>query len=116
MTQRNLFGGGIPAHCQSQIAKPLARANDPSTSKEAAAHIAPSLNTAQAAFIESLRSLKQPSTAQEIAEHACNCHDHKMQESYRKRAGELIKAGRISVAGKRPCRVTNRPAQIYELA
>lgn len=120
MTQRGLFGSDeLPAHCRPQApavqAPPIARRSDPPTSRLAAAEIGPSLAECQAGFIVALKALGQPATASEIAAQASGAHGAKMQESYRKRAGELVSAGRIRVAGKRRCRVTNRYARLYEL-
>ena len=84
----------------------LARATDKQTSHEGAADVAPRLNDLHREFW--VRCKRSPdSTAQEIASG---------NESLRKRAKELVDAGRLIESGRRKCRRTGRAATTYRIA
>jgi hypothetical protein len=86
---------------------PLFRNIDPLTSRLGAEHIAPKLGPKCAEFVQRLRE-RGPSTANEIADG---------DESIRKRAAQLVKAGYIrKLKDSGVCTVTGRLATKYELA
>ena len=102
-------------------AKPrIARVKDPATSQAAAVEVRPQLGDCQAKFLDGLEHLiastGQPATAAEVAEFCYTFNPSKNRESYRKRAGELVKSGRISACGARRCRITGKLATTYRLA
>ncbi len=85
---------------------PPARRGDPITSKIAAVEVQPKLAGYRKVFADRLRHLGQ-ATAQEVA---------LGQESIRKRAKELERAGIVKVVGARRCRRTGKTASVYELS
>lgn len=84
----------------------VARRSDPVTSQIAAANVEPQLNGLRAQFVERLRQIGEPSTAQEISGGS---------ESIRKRAKECLRLGVVRDAGTRRCRVTGKVATVYWL-
>ena len=91
---------------------PLARKSDPETSQQAANHATAKLSSSQSIFIGVLRSAVGPLTASEIgsiAAKTCGANS----ETIRKRAKELLDAGRIRLAGTKICGVTRQNAQAY---
>lgn len=96
-------------------AQALCRPTDKQTSHDAAIRIAltQKLNQKQRQFV--LRLGWHPrSTANEIAA-SCAHEFGGMPETYRKRAGELERAGWIRVVGSRVCRITGTRASVYEV-
>ncbi len=83
---------------------PLSRATDPQTSRDAEPD-AFQLNVAQSVFLERLRWGGQM-TAQEVAAG---------DETIRKRAKELVRAGLIIEAGVRRCKRTGKKATTYKV-
>lgn len=85
----------------------IARDSDPVTSHRAAKSIANDLPNKQRQFMERLRSIGQPSTANEVADGV---------ESIRKRARELVRDGYLVSRGSRPCRKTGHEAEVFWFA
>ncbi len=112
--------------------KPIARRNDPATSKRSAAAIESKLSDLEQAFMTALRSFSYPVTAQEVADGAFPITKDSdirkglsRRESIRKRAGELtkpkfdkqggiIRPAQIRIVGERECRATGNVASVYE--
>ena len=91
-------------------AESRARLGDPQTSKYGAAHIQASLSGLHYTFLRLLKELGQ-ATANEVAV----ANGTRNTESLRKRAGELLRCGRIKVVGVRPCKITGCKASVYEV-
>lgn len=87
----------------------IARPSDPITSHVAAASVAPKLSGRRAEFVECLRQIGHPATAQEIAALA----DVRIRESVRKRAKECVNLGYVSEVGTKRCDVTGTMAMTY---
>lgn len=92
----------------SQYGSQISRKSDPETSKEAGGRV--NVGEAKKLFLEGLRNCGIPSTANEVA---IEFRSEMMQESIRKRAGELVKDGVIEVTGKRKCKQTGNSCQTY---
>ena len=91
----------------------LARNADKATSHAAAAETIPKLPYLQQCCMIVIGRQPSPMTANEIGEAASNMFNG-MQESYRKRVHELVRAGLLREAGERVCRVTGKGATVYE--
>jgi hypothetical protein len=91
-------------------AESQARKCDPETSKEAASKLQPLLSGLHFTFLNKLREIG-PATANEVA---CSASRIK-SESIRKRAGELLRRGKIRIVGVRECKVTGSKASVYEV-
>ena len=91
-----------------------ARRTDPATSHEAAAATRPKLGPAAAAIYDVFAAAPQPYTAVEASLRAAERHG-KRPETYRKRAGELQRAGLIRAAGHRLCSITLTKATTFEV-
>ena len=98
MTQLSLFD-----------AEPIVRRDDPITSKIAAAEVAPKLDGMRLRFVEALRAIGRPATAQEIA----STVDPHIRESVRKRAKECVRLGFVIERGTAVCCVTRKMATVY---
>ena len=100
---------------QDEIA-PLARSSDPPTSHQAAAQIAGKLGYYAAGMLQAVTTLGE-ATASEAARHAREADGSNVisVESYRKRAGELERAGKIEVVGTRKCKVTGKQARTFKV-
>lgn len=99
---------------QPRVNEPaLARTSDPPTSRQAAVEISGKLGYCAAGMLQAFKHLGQ-ATASEAAAHAYEQDGGKVSsESYRKRAGELERAGRITVTGTRKCRVSGKQARTF---
>jgi hypothetical protein len=93
---------------------PISRKSDPITSQKSAAETEPKLGRYQELFVRCLRFLKE-ATANEVAIDAVLLGSGGANESYRKRALELVRAGRIVECGERKCQVTGKTATVYKL-
>ena len=91
----------------------LSRKSDKITSQKSAAETEPKLGRYQELFVRSLRFLKE-ATANEVATDAVLLSGGS-PETYRKRALELIRAGRIAECGEGKCKVTGKTATIYKV-
>jgi hypothetical protein len=91
----------------------LSRRADPITSQKSAAETEPKLGRYQELFVRSLRYLGE-ATANEVAIDAVLLSGGS-PETYRKRALELIRAGRIEECGEGKCKVTGKTATTYKL-
>ena len=91
----------------------LSRRTDKLTSQKSAAETEPKLGRYQDLFVRSLRFLKE-ATANEVAIDAVLLGGGS-PETYRKRALELIRAGRIVECGEGKCKVTGKTAMTYKL-
>lgn len=91
----------------------LSRRTDKLTSQKSAAETEPKLGRYQELFVRSLRFLKE-ATANEVAIDAVLLGGGS-PETYRKRALELIRAGRIVECGEGKCKVTGKTAMTYKL-
>ena len=91
----------------------LSRHTDKLTSQKSAAETEPKLGRYQELFVRSLRFLKE-ATANEVAIDAVLLGGGS-PETYRKRALELIRAGRIVECGEGKCKVTGKTAMTYKL-
>jgi hypothetical protein len=91
----------------------LSRRSDKLTSQKSAAETEPKLGRYQELFVRSLRFLKE-ATANEVAIDAVLLGGG-ANESYRKRALELVRLGRIVESGERKCEVTGKLATVYKL-
>lgn len=87
----------------------IARPSDPITSHVAAASVQPKLSGRRAEFVDCLRRIGRPATAQEIAALA----DVRIRESVRKRAKECVNLGYVSEVGTKRCDVTGTMAMTY---
>lgn len=96
----------------------LARKSDPPTSHQAAAEIGGKLGYCAAGMLDAFRYLGE-ATASEAAKLASDAEVVEGRptaaESYRKRAGELERAGRIAVTGTRKCRVSGKQARTFKV-
>lgn len=90
----------------------LHRSSDPHTSVEAAHEIMPRLNQRCQQFLRSLRALGK-ATAKEAAMHACP-NDYAQCETIRRRASDLHRDGFIIVVGRRKCKISGKPVNVYE--
>ena len=90
----------------------LSRRTDKLTSQKSAAETEPKLGRYQELFVRSLRFLKE-ATANEVAIDAVLLGGGS-PETYRKRALELIRAGRIEECGEGKCKVTGKTATTYK--
>ena len=93
----------------------LARATDPATSQAAAAAVEPKLPAKTQAMLDEIRRRSHPCTANEAAYRCADQHGG-MAETYRKRAGELERDGRIIKVGCRLCTITMMRAAEYAAA
>ena len=91
----------------------LSRKSDKLTSQKSAVEIEPKLGRYQELFVRSLRYLGE-ATANEVAIDAVLLGGGS-PETYRKRALELIRAGRIVECGEGKCKVTGKTATTYKL-
>jgi len=91
----------------------LSRRADPITSQKSAAETEPKLGLYQERFVWSLQVLKE-ATANEVAIDAVLLGGGST-ETYRKRALELIRAGRIEECGEGKCKVTGKTATTYKV-
>lgn len=90
----------------------LTRESDPVTSEQAAERVP--VRELREMFLASLDALNS-ATANEIKRYWVGAgRDDSKAESVRKRASELVKAGKIKVVDRRPCSVTGNNAQVYE--
>lgn len=116
MMQRQLFGD---IHTESGDAAVnvtshhRCRRTDPATSHESANETESRATMLQGLFLAELRRASEPLTANEVAHRAAADRPDVMPESVRKRAGELVKDGRIVVAVTRRCTVTGRNARTF---
>ncbi len=90
----------------------IARISDPITSHVAAESVLPKLSGRRAEFVDCLRQIGQPATAQEIAALA----DDRVRESVRKRAKECVRLGYVVEVGTKRCDVTGQTASVYWVA
>jgi hypothetical protein len=120
---RTLFGDDDtdeswgPVYNQLPKHSPIARNTDPGTSHEAAAEVAGKLNRCQQGLLDAIQRLAAADapTAGEAAANAYEADSSSSRETYRKRLGELVAAGRVVEAGKRRCRVTGKPARTFKI-
>jgi len=95
----------------------LSRKSDPITSQQSAAETEKQLGTLHQSFLSCLAISKRSSTANEVAR-LCAELDGGMQETYRKRAGELASKAygcRIVEDGERRCEVSGKKCMTYKL-
>lgn len=93
----------------------VARKNDPLTSTTAAAEIAPQLVGCRVVALEAARYVARQygdATANEIAARAASM-SYRPAETFRKRVHELVRLGRLIVAGERKCSTTGRMARTF---
>lgn len=98
-------------------APPLARSCDPLTSTTAAAEIAPQLVGCRLVALEAARYVVRQygdATANEIAVRAASM-SCRPAETFRKRVHELVRLGRLIVAGERKCSTTGRMARTFRV-
>lgn len=93
------------------------RANDPKTSRQAAAGIQKQLSGMHFTFLRCLRELGQ-ATSNEVAER-CTANFAK-RNTFRRRASDLISermvgGPRIRIVGTRMCKVSGKNATVYEV-
>ena len=105
MNQRTLFDASPEPK--------LARDTDKATSHSAAAETIPKLPYLQQCCMIVIGRQSRPMTANEIGEAASNMFNG-MQESYRTRVHELVRAGLLRKVGERVCRITGKGATVYE--
>ena len=86
---------------------PIARTIDPPTSQIAAKQV--DATTRRLQFVEALKRIGKPSTAQEIAAMV----DSASRESVRKRAKECVDLGLVLAIGIKTCGVTGKLATAY---
>lgn len=115
MNQRNLFEtSAMPRREDGGVIEtPLARRTDPQTSHAAAKSESVKLTADQLLFIAALKRIST-GTAREVAEVAIWGHELEV-ETIRKRAGELVVKKSIRKVGVRPCKITGKPATVYEV-
>lgn len=104
MIQKTLFDG--PAK--------LSRKSDKITSQKSAAETEKKLGRLQEMMLGMIAASLWPPTANEAAKEAASEFSGRA-ESYRKRALELVRAGRIVECGERVCKVTGKTATVYKL-
>lgn len=95
---------------------PIVRIADPATSHLAAEEIAPKIGGLQLVALRAARRVcrdNRDATANEIA---YDTMFMSINESIRKRVGELRQAGLLTVVGQRKCRVTGKVCQAYRVA
>ena len=95
----------------------LARSSDPETSKKAAKEIARKLKDDLKEAYLALKEIKQ-GTAREIANTVLTRNGWEGEgthENYRRRCSDLKMLGLFRVSGKRPCSVTGKTCQVFEL-
>ena len=105
MNQRTLFDASPEPR--------LARKSDKATSHAAAAETQTKLPYLQQCCMIVCGRQAMPMTANEIGEAASNMFNG-MQESYRKRVHELVRASLLREVGERVCSVTGKGATVYE--
>ena len=88
----------------------LARADDPSTSKEAAAAAMNFIHALQQEVYDAIKNYPDR-TATELARRAKDPD----RRTYNRRVTELLQAGVITVSGIRACKVTGRNVRIYRV-
>jgi hypothetical protein len=93
----------------------ICRKSDPITSHQSAAETEPKLGKIQDRMLKSIAAFKSPPTANEAAEECVFTFGEASQETYRKRALELVRAGRIVTCGERKCEVTGKTATVYKV-
>ena len=91
----------------------LSRRTDPITSQKSAAETAKKLGPLKEGFLLGLRFLKE-ATANEVATD-CVLQCGGITESYRKRAKDLVRDGRIEECGEGKCKVTGKTAMTYKV-
>jgi len=91
----------------------LSRKSDNLTSQKSAAETEKKLGKLQESFLLGLRFLKQATANEVAADAVLQCGG--VPESYRKRARELVRAGRVVECGERKCEVTGKTATVYKL-
>lgn len=91
----------------------LARATDPQTSKRAAREIESKLGDLAAKMLAVFQH--REATAKEAAR-TCVGRYGGDEESYRKRSGELKRAGLIRLTGERHCTISGKLAQTFRKA
>ena len=89
------------------------RASDPDTSRQAAEEKRATIATARERMLEIFRDGAY--TANEAAMCCRGRFGELPHETYRKRKGELTKAGLIRCVGKRKCLVTGSTAEVWEV-
>ena len=110
MPQLGLFGDIEPPQPK------LARKSDPDTSQESAADIVSKLDGLKASVMQAALDLSKPATASELAEWAQGSASEPAKvESYRKRVRELERDGLLKESGKRPCRVSGKNCNTFEV-
>jgi hypothetical protein len=92
-------------------AEQRARHSDPVPSQVAAAEVGKALTELQQQFIAGLRELGQ-ATSNEVAAHVAQ--EFARRNTLRRRASDLVDK-QIRAVGTRKCRITGRPATVYEL-
>ena len=92
----------------------LSRRSDKLTSQKSAAETEKKLGFLQEAMLGMFAASLWPATANEAAKEAVVDFGGRA-ESYRKRALELVRAGRIVECGERKCEVTGKTATTYKL-
>jgi hypothetical protein len=92
-------------------AEQRARPSDPMPSHQAAADVGKVLTELQQQFLAGLRELGQ-ATANEVAAHVAQ--EFARRNTLRRRASDLVDK-QIRAVGTRKCRITGRPATVYEL-
>ena len=94
------------------FAKAIHRNSDPDTSRQAAEQVADALKGARRRMYEAF--LHGPKTANEAASW-CVENSGGLHETYRKRSGELARAGLIQTVCTARCRVTGQAAEVWEV-
>lgn len=94
----------------------LSRKSDPITSQQSAAETEKKLSTLQDVFVSALLKKQKhgPATANEVAE-LCVALSEGVSESYRKRAGELVRKNIIEECGERRCNITGKNAMTFRV-
>ena len=90
----------------------ISRKSDPITSQKSAAETEANLGTLQSLMMSTIRHFGYPPTANEAAKE-CVAEFSGCVESYRKRAGELLRKGLVEQAGERKCEVTGKLAMTF---
>lgn len=119
MNQKSLFG--MSNHDGTRTFTP-ARRSDKATSHKAAAKV--DLSKSQNLFMDTLAAMGNiPRTANEVAAKAIPIDNDRAiaktfqrRETLRKRAGELVKLGRIIECQARECKISGNDATTYEVA
>ena len=92
----------------------LSRKSDPITSQKSAVETEKKLGRLQEMMLGMIAASLWPPTANEAAKEAASEFSGR-SESYRKRARELVRLGRIVECGERACTVTGKTATTYKL-